>query len=165
MFDATTVEAEPPQSSVPDTSDISTSEPTGIAGLMLAALPPVPQTHALVIGRHTLVPVLTLMKSGCAAVETHALSAPHNHPDPATLAWISDVTSEQELAAAIAQASACLDTDGAMVLNATKLSQPTAVAVALKCLMNVGFRLRSVIRQGQHLILVAARRPQLATVS
>ena len=31
-----------------------------------------------------------------------------------------------------------------MILDATELSQPTAVATALKCLMKVGFRLRSV---------------------
>jgi len=165
MFTALAAEAEPPQQSVSQNSFISASEHADAATLMLAAHPLNPGTHVLVIGRHTLNPLLALMKSGCSAVETQTLNAPLNHPEPASLAWISDITSEQELDAAVTQASSCLDSDGSMVLDATELAQPTAVAITLKYLMKVGFRLRSVLRQGQHLILVATRRPQLAVTS
>ncbi len=131
--------------------------------IMLTAAPPQAKTHAVIIGRQTLDSFLLLMKSGCASVASHSLDAPAVHLDQASLAWLEDLKTREDLDMAVQQASSCLCADGCMVLDASALEQqPTAVFTVLSCLAKVGFRLRSVLRQGSHLILVAARRPQLA---
>jgi hypothetical protein len=147
MFADSTPDAEPPQCSCPNDS---------AAASMLAAHPPRALTHAVVIGRHTLDPVIALMRSGCASVETHALQMPSTHLDPASLAWIADITTASELETAVHQASGCLNADGHMVLDVTGLVAATAEATARDCLADAGFSLRSVLRQGDRLILVAA---------
>jgi hypothetical protein len=135
-----------------------------LSDVMLGAAPPRPGTHALVIARHTLAPTLTLMKSGCDAVECHALGTPNAHLDAASLAWIADVETAPELESAVHQASASLTPQGAMVVDATALYRVAAGAAILQYLAAVGFRLKSVLRNGSRVILIATRRPTLVAV-
>ncbi|MHB1204424.1 MAG: hypothetical protein ACYCZX_02565 [Rhodospirillaceae bacterium] len=146
MFADSTRDAEPPQCSYSDDN---------AAASMLAAHPPGPETHAVVIGRHTLHPVIALMRSGCASVEAHGLQTPPTHLDPASLAWIADITTQSELEAAVHDASGCLSAEGHMVLDVTDLASPTVEATARHCLAKAGFILQSVFHQGRRLILVA----------
>jgi len=129
--------------------------------IMLAAAPPTPETRALVISRHTLQPILQLMKCGCTSVATQSLDAPGTHLDPVSLVWIADLKTREEMTSSIHRASICLNAAGCMVLDATGLAaEPTSDLAALNCLIAQGYRLRTVLRKGGHLILVATHRPQ-----
>ena len=156
------LDAEPPLSSADQLPGSSPEEPECAADIMLAASPPAPDTRAVIIGRRTLEPILALMRSGCHSVTSHSPGAPPTHRDQASLAWVSDLKTSDEMNAAVHQMSHCLGSDGRMVLDATSLLQPTAIGVVLQCLAREGFRLCSVFRRGGHFVLVAARGPAFA---
>lgn len=170
MFDAlNATDSEPPLSTLSPLSSSNLNSPYTAAQfdnaeeIMLTAAPPQADTHAVVIGRHTLPSLLTLVKSGCTSVTAHSLNAPSVHLDKVALAWLEGIQTREDLDVAIQVASSCLCDSGCMVLNASWLApQPAAAVTVLDCLSKIGFRLRSVFRRGSHLILVAARRPELA---
>ena len=162
MYSATEMcDEEPPLSR---SGDPAAKTPQPVSDVMLTALPPRPGTHAVVIARHTLEPTLALMKSGCDAVESHAIGTPNAHLEAVSLAWIADVETADELESAVHQASGCLSPQGSMVVDVTGLYRNAIGAAVLRYLNMVGFRLKSVLRQGSRVILIATRRPALVVV-
>ena len=108
----------------PNPGPCTTAEPDEALGEdMIAAAPPRPETHAVVIGHHTLALVLTLMHRGCTAVASLRLGTRVPDIEPADLAWIADPHSNAELDEAMDTACHRLSPHGRVVLDVTNVKR------------------------------------------
>jgi len=117
---------EPPQ---PSTSD-ATVDDTGVAA-MLAAGEPLPQTHALVIGHHTLELLCGLISRGCAAA-LEMKPQGRLPAEPAELVLIPDIDTLDAARNALLLARRALLPCGRIVLQDRSGTQATAIADLLR---------------------------------
>ncbi|TXL81983.1 hypothetical protein FHP25_02635 [Vineibacter terrae] len=129
---------------------------------MIAAAPPRPETHAVVIGHRTLPLVLTLMHRGCAAVAGLQLGTRAPDSEPADLAWIADPRTDAELHAAMEAACHRIGPQGRVVLDVTSLAQAGGLAAVQRLITAFGLSVASIGDSSLHLILVATRAPTMA---
>ena len=147
----------------PEPGPCTIAEPEEALGEdMIAAAPPRPETHAMVIGHRTLPLVLTLMHRGCAAVAGLRLGTRSPDVEPADLAWIADPHSDHELDEAMDAACHRLSPQGRIVLDVTALARAGGLAAVQRRIAAFGLRIASIGESGSHLILVAMRAPALA---
>ena len=147
----------------PDPGPCTTAEPDEALGEdMIAAAPPRPETHAVVIGHHTLALVLTLMHRGCTAVASLRLGTRVPDIEPADLAWIADPPSNAELDEAMDTACHRLSPHGRVVLDVTALAKAGGLASVQRQIAAFGLCIASIGESSSHLILVAMRAPALA---
>ena len=147
----------------PEPGPCTTTEPEEALGEdMIAAAPPRPETHAVVIGHHTLPLVLTLLHRGCAAVAGLRLGTRSPDVEPADLAWIADPHTGGELDEAMDAACHRLSPQGRVVLDVTALARAGGLASVQRQIAAFGLCVASIGESSSHLILVAMRAPALA---
>jgi hypothetical protein len=112
--------------------------------------------HVTVIGRHTLPLVLALMRRGCGSVLSLRPGAPSPNREVAELAWIVDVTNEDELDEALRTARGRAGEHGRVVIEGTECACNKSLAALRDHAVAAGLKVVSLDHVAGRLVLAPA---------
>ena len=118
--------------------------------------------HVAVIGHHTLPFVLALMRQGCAGVRSLRPDAPSPDREPADLAWIVDLATEDELDEALRAARGRAGATGRVVLEEAACPAGVGAASLHGHALAAGLDIVSFDHLAHRLVLAPAPRPTRA---